>query len=378
MDHVSPSSNLSWHRLKLFLALSRTPHGLLDLATPGLAALLCLGGFPPLGVTVLGLITAFAAYTAVYALNDVVDYRTDKVKIREGGLAGEGYLGGVMVRHPLAQGLLSFREGLLWAAVWAAVALVGGYLLNPMCALIFIVGCILEAVYCCLLEVSHWRVLVSGMVKTLGGLAAVFAVNPDPSPIFLVLLFLLIFFWEIGGQNVPADWHDIEEDQRWQARTVPVRYGPEVSGRIILGSLTLTIVFLWPLLAVSPLRFPRWLMGLSSGISGYLLIVPALRLWQTQERSHATVLFNQASYFPLVLLLSPFWPCWSERARSLEKRCLSWRNSRKNSLRNRCRSSTAVTASRRISFLPAGSLMSAPAPIGTRGFIWRPTGPEET
>ena len=203
MDHVSLSPKPPLHRLNLFLALSRTPHGLLDLATPGLAALLCLGGFPPFGVTVLGLITVFAGYTAVYALNDVVDYRTDKAKIGEGGLTGEGYLDGVMVRHPMAQGLLSLQEGLAWVAAWTAVALTGAYLLNPICALIFILGCILEAVYCFMLEISHWRTLVSGVVKTLGGVAAVYAVNSDPSPLFLVLLFLFIFFWEIGGQIYP-------------------------------------------------------------------------------------------------------------------------------------------------------------------------------
>ena len=42
MGQLSHSQNLTLHKLKLFLALSRTPHGLLDLATPGLAALLCL------------------------------------------------------------------------------------------------------------------------------------------------------------------------------------------------------------------------------------------------------------------------------------------------------------------------------------------------
>jgi 4-hydroxybenzoate polyprenyltransferase len=303
VDHLSLTQKSLLPKLKLFLALSRTPHGLLDLATPGLAALLCLGGFPSLGVTALGLITVFAGYTAVYALNDVVDYRTDKTKISEGGLAGEGYLDGIMVRHPMAQGLLSFKEGLAWAVAWAAVALMGAYLLNPVCALIFILGCVLEAIYCFMLALSHWRTLVSGVVKTLGGVAAVFAVSPSPSPLFLVLLFLFIFFWEIGGQNVPADWHDLEEDQRWHAKTVPVRFGPEGSCKIILGSLILALILLFPLMAVSPLRFPWWLVALAGGTGIYLLIIPAVRLYRTRERSQATVLFNKASYFPLAVLL---------------------------------------------------------------------------
>ena len=77
-------------RLKLFLALSRTPHGLLDMATPALGALLWLGRFPSFEVIIIGLVTTFAGYTAVYSLNDVVDYRVDKEKLKLCGDLGTG------------------------------------------------------------------------------------------------------------------------------------------------------------------------------------------------------------------------------------------------------------------------------------------------
>jgi 4-hydroxybenzoate polyprenyltransferase len=303
LNNLPWSHSLDTQRLKLFLALSRTPHGLLDLATPGVAALLCLGGFPPLKVLFLGLITVFAGYTAVYALNDLVDYRTDIAKITAGRMPEEGYLDGVMVRHPMAQGLLSFREGLVWALAWAAVALTGAYLLNPVCALIFIAGAVLETVYCLMLRVSHLRTLVSGVVKSLGGIAAAFAVDPRPSPIFLVLLFLWIFSWEIGGQNVPNDWHDVDEDRHWQAQTIPVRYGAAGSAKIIVGSLAMSVMLLPLLQAASPLTFSWYVKLLSLATGLILLIMPAWRLYRAQERSRATVLFNYASYYPLVILL---------------------------------------------------------------------------
>ena len=53
------------------------------MATPAFAALLWLGTFPDLSVVLLGLLTTFAGYTAVYALNDVVGYRQDKEKIEK-------------------------------------------------------------------------------------------------------------------------------------------------------------------------------------------------------------------------------------------------------------------------------------------------------
>jgi len=113
-----PETSLQNHftglsRLKLFFALSRTPHGLLDMCTPAFGALLWLGHFPPVQLVVIGLITTFAGYTAVYALNDVIDYKADREKAAMGGFSkSESYLDGVLVRHPMAQGLLSFKEGL--------------------------------------------------------------------------------------------------------------------------------------------------------------------------------------------------------------------------------------------------------------------------
>ncbi len=290
-------------RLKLFFALSRTPHGLLDMAIPALCALLWLGTFPPFKVIALGLITAFAGYTAVYALNDVIDYRIDKEKIRQGGFGdSDDYLDAVMVRHPVAQGFLSLREGLLWVTIWALLALIGAYILNPICVLIFLAGCFLESVYCLMLKVSHFRTIVSGAVKTSGGIAAVFAVDPGPSPSFLIILFLWLFLWEIGGQNVPADWTDVEEDGRIQAKTIPVRFGPEKTNIIILGTLILAVAINVILFRLAPAGFglPYVVAALFVGL--YLLLAPAYRLYKTKERLHALALFNGSSYYPLALL----------------------------------------------------------------------------
>jgi 4-hydroxybenzoate polyprenyltransferase len=241
-------------RLKLFLALSRTPHGLLDLAAPGLSALLWLGTFPPAPVMGLGLLTAFSGYTAIYALNDVVDHRVDKEKFQGSGLPGARQdLDSVFARHPLAQGMLSYREGMFWTFAWAALAVIGAYLLNPVCAFIFLFACFLEFSYCRLLKVTYLRGIISGFVKTSGPVAAVFAVDPDPAPVFLVVLFFWLFFWEIGGQNVPNDWGDLEEDRRLQAKTIPVRFGTEGALAVILLSLGLAVALsLLPFWTLSP------------------------------------------------------------------------------------------------------------------------------
>ncbi len=291
-------------RVRLYLALSRTPHALLDMATPALCAILWLGAFPNAGVIALGLLTAFAGYTAVYALNDVVDYRVDRQKIKESGPWKENRdLDSVYMRHPLAQGKLQFGEGLFWMAGWALVALFGSYLLNPICTVIFLVACLLEILYCLLLRVSCLRGIISGIVKNSGGIAAVFAVDPNPAPLFLVVLFGWFFCWEIGGQNIPNDWADLEEDRRLCAKTLPVHFGLAGSITILLLSLSMAFALSIAIFWVSPSRMGySYLAG--AGFAGiYFLILPAYRFWKAQTPQESFILFNRASYYPLAMLL---------------------------------------------------------------------------
>ncbi len=296
--------NFSFSNLKLYLALSRTPHGLLDLATPFLAMLLWLGGFPPFWVICVGLITVFAGYTAVYAVNDIVDFRTDR-KNADAALeqTGEGYLDAIFIRHPLAQGHLRMWQAVLWAVFWSLTALAGAWTLNPVCAGLFVLGVLLETIYCKLLTVTYWRALINGVVKTLGPLAAVLAVDPHPALWYLLLVFLWVFFWEIGGQNIPADWYDIEMDSEQNARTIPVALGKEKASRLLVGSLSLSLVLSFVLFVASPLHMSLWLAlpALAAGV--WLCLLPGLKVRRSLDRRDTSVLFNRASYYPAVMLV---------------------------------------------------------------------------
>lgn len=302
MSTPNPFTGLS--RIQLFFALSRTPHGLLDMATPAFSALLWLGAVPPFPVVMLGLLTAFSGYTAVYALNDLVDYQNDREKVQSGGWnAGHTDLDALMIRHPLAQGLLSYQEGLLWAVSWAVTAVIGAYFLNPVCVLIFIGGCLLETLYCLMWRVSPFRTIISGAVKTSGPVAGVFAVDPNPAPVYLIILFLFLFLWEIGGQNIPNDWTDIQEDRRFHARTVPVCFGLEKSALWILISLILSLFLGGCLFPLSKAVF-HWPYLVAAGLIGcQLLLFPAYKLRQSMKKEDAMALFNRASYYPLSLLV---------------------------------------------------------------------------
>ncbi len=171
------------------------------------------------------------------------------------------------------------------------------------CVLIFLAGCALEIVYCLMWKVTPFRNLVSGMVKTCGPLAGVFAVDPEPSLLFLVFLFLWLFFWEIGGQNIPNDWAEIEEDTRLQARTILVRYGAAKASAVVLGSLVFSVGLNLLLFGVSIFR-PAFPYLVASFVIGFgLLLSPAYRLYKTKERQDALTLFKRASYYPLACLI---------------------------------------------------------------------------
>ncbi len=285
--------------MKRFFALSRTSHGILDLATPAFCALLWLGHFPELKVILLSIFTAFAGYTAIYALNDLVGTAVDREKF-SGNEMNAGYsVEASELRYPLARNILSYKSGLLWMGLWSILAIAGSYLLNPMIVLIFLAAAILEVVYCLLLKVTYLRTFVSGLVKASGPIAAVFVVDANPAPASLLLLLVWLFFWEIGGQNVPADWNDTVEDKRVNAKTIPIQFGMEKAGLIVISSLAITVITsaLLPTISPASLGLPYILASLIVGF--ILLLQPAFQLNRNKEGRYAAKLFDKASYYPV-------------------------------------------------------------------------------
>ncbi len=213
-----------------------------------------------------------------------------------------------MQRYPLAQNILSMRSGLLWMGTWFALALIGSYLLNPVIVLILLAAAALEVVYCLLFKVTYLRTLVSGVVKTCGPIAAVFVLDPNPAPAFLLLLFAWLFFWEIGGQNIPADWNDTVEDRRVDAQTIPIRFGFEKAGLMVIIALILSVIASGFLPLVSPARLGLLYIVASLLLGYFLLLRPGYQLYRSSEGRLAARLFDRASYYPLAqfALISTF------------------------------------------------------------------------
>jgi 4-hydroxybenzoate polyprenyltransferase len=300
----SAKVDVSRSKWGLFLGLSRTPHAVLDMATPAMAALLWLGQFPPLSIIVVGLITAFAGYTAVYALNDIVDCKVDRERLALRDDDDNVFdVDSITVRHPLAQGILPFPWGLSWLVFWAIVALAGAWWLNPVCAFIFVVSASLETVYCRLLKITHLKIIPSAIVKASGGLAGVYAVDPHPFSGFVAVLLVWLAAWEIGGQNIANDIMDMDDDAKVEARTTSTVKGvPESVFRIV--SAVSVAAFAGIAIYFLAGRGVGILYPLGAAALGWLLLMePARSLYYSPGPSAAAMLFNRASYVPVCFLL---------------------------------------------------------------------------
>ena len=141
---------IAFKKLLYFFALSRTHHGFLDMMSPAFAALLFLGKFPQINITIAGIITVFSGYTAVYALNDIAGLKDDRKNIQQKTQkSNSSDVDSVLIQHPLAQGMISQKSAWIWLGFWSFLAVMGALYLNPFCVLIFfasnmflVLGCV--------------------------------------------------------------------------------------------------------------------------------------------------------------------------------------------------------------------------------------------
>lgn len=288
--------------MRRFLALSRSAHGVLDIAMPGFAALLWLGHFPSWPVLALSLGAAIAGYTAIYALNDIMGVHDDREKVA-GGLIPGYAVEASELRYPIAQKLIGMTGAVAWFSLWMAVAVACIWLLNPRILVILLAAAVLEIVYVKLFKVTWWRTMISGLVKSAGPIAAVYAVIEQPYLPWLALMLVWLMLWEVGGQNIPADWNDIAEDRRVGGRTIPLVFGLTATARAVLVLLTgvVALSLLLPVMSPLQLGWPYRIAVLAAGILA--LLAPALRLVRTLDGREAARLFDHSSLYPLAMLV---------------------------------------------------------------------------
>jgi 4-hydroxybenzoate polyprenyltransferase len=285
-----------------FIGLSRMTHSVLDVAHPAAGALLVLGAAPSLRIAALGLVSAFSGFTAVFALNDVMDAKVDAEKMAKYRKDSEAFdIDSVGTRHPIAQGSLGRPAAIAWVVFWGVLSLATAYLLKPLCAILLVAAVALELLYCRLLRVTHWKALLSGMMVAVGGLAGVFAVSSSPPPLAVILFALWAASWEIGGRNITNDWSDIEEDVNLGIRTLPIRFGRAASSRIAAGFASAIILCSLAFPLVAPVRLVPVYLILAAAAGLLLLVLPGLRWLREQSTESAMAYFNKACFYPLAV-----------------------------------------------------------------------------
>ena len=241
-------------------------------------------------------------YTAVFALNDVMDCRVDCEKMAKLNGKKECFdIDSMGYRHPIAQGALTFNAALGWVMIWGLISLSLAFILRPLCATLMVIALLLEIGYCRLLRITHWKAVLSGSMVAVGGLAGVYAVTATPSALFVALFFAWAFAWEVGCRNIPNDWSDLEEDIAMKVRTFPVRYGRRASSWVSFVLICATVVssLLFPLIV--SVRNPLIYAAGAVASGAFLLIVPAMKWVRDQKTTSALSLFNKACFYPLAV-----------------------------------------------------------------------------
>ncbi len=270
--------------------------GILSLGEPALGALLALGVIPSARVVLLGLLASTAGYLCVYALNDLLDVRSDREEIRISQAHPQDWdpevphVDILTLRHPVAAGALPLWAGITWVAALGVVGLVAAYLLRPLCAVLFIACALLQVVYCSLRRRTWLKVIPAGVMVSVGGLAGWFAVGRAGWA--AVAFFFLLLFWEIFGRNLSNDLADVEHDRALGITTLAATRGPATAiAAIVAGAIAMPVV---ALLQAGPWQ-NRVILA---AVAIVTMTAPALLLKRQPGKGQAQRYFNRASLFP--------------------------------------------------------------------------------
>lgn len=294
----SEIGGLRGHATVLF-DYARGRQALLSVAQPALGAWLAAGGFPDIRITLLGLLAATSGFLSVFALNDLLDRHADREALtltESPQESAQGFdLDVAYLRHPLAHGALSLREGVLWVTSLGIVSLVTAYLIRPVCALLFAVCVGMEALYCGLRRRSWLKFIPAGVMVGCGALAGWLAVGPLDGN--ALLFFALLAVWETAGRNLSNDLADRAVDGPLGIRTVATVFGSKASvAGIVVGAALIPF-----LAALQQGTMPlRALLALSAV---WTMTLPALRLSRHIGDHEAQRYFNSASLLPPVAFL---------------------------------------------------------------------------
>lgn len=288
------------HKISGLIASSRPLQATLSIAQPAIPALIAARGLPSIEVLILAVPAAVSGFFAVFALNDLIDVDIDKNRFKNLRSIKGWDIDTFIVRHPLAQGVITYNEQLLWILFHLVVAGILAYALSPLCLFMFGVAGVLEVIYCKMKKFSAMKFLPTGLMVAFGALAGWYAVSKNTELPLVLSLFLLFFAWEIGGRNIVNDFSDIEEDRQLGIKTVPAIYGLESAAKLTLLFALLTVLANVVLALTANLGLFYFIASTVMGI--LLMLIPGIRLLKKPDPAEALRYLNKGSLYPFAIL----------------------------------------------------------------------------
>jgi len=291
-----------WERIievtRALLGFSRVIIATFALAQAGLGAVLALQKLPPLRITLIGAIAVLSASYALTATNDMLDVKIDKKRFQSLRDFKGFDVGSLFIRHPLAQGVISYKIAISWIASLSVISMVFTFFLKPWLIGLFLIMVVLVSLYSFLNTITTWKIFIIAVFVALGAVAGWLAVA-SPTPL-LYIFALWMFCWEMGGRNIPNDFADVDEDMNLGLKTIPTVFGAKVASRVAFVFLILTC-----LTAIAIAVFAK--LGLfflvSSMILGAILLLrPGYKLLKDPKPEISLQLFNFSTLYPLFMI----------------------------------------------------------------------------
>jgi geranylgeranylglycerol-phosphate geranylgeranyltransferase len=206
--------------------LSRPVNVIIAMLSIGVAALIA-GALEPIHHVMFAVLAGGLLTAGANAINDVFDVEIDRVN---------------KPARPLPQGLITLRGARRFAWTLFSVGICLSGLINPVCFLISILAVILLVLYSAVLKrMVFWGNAAVGLLTGMAfcfGAAAVDRLEAGAVPAVFAFLMHL-------GREVIKDMEDVEGDRKYQANTLPVRYGLRPARILVSGVLSLLVVLTW-------------------------------------------------------------------------------------------------------------------------------------
>lgn len=287
------------HKLYGVLASSRPLQASFSVVQPMIVVLIALGGFPEPKLLILLVVSCVTGFFAIFALNDLLDFKIDTKSLKSEGITKSWDVDSLLVRHPLAQGVITRAEQMLWIAINIVVAGVIIYYLNFIAFLLFLIAITLEIIYCRMATISEMKFLVSGIMVGSGALIGWYAVGANTNIAVILSLFLLFCGWEISGRNIVNDFSDMVDDKKIGIKTIPTVYGTYFASIFNFAFVIFTLIVNVVFGVLASMGFVYILMSSLGGV--YLLLLPGVSLIKNPTSFEALRYFNKGSLYPVFI-----------------------------------------------------------------------------